>query len=103
LAGECLFPVSRKLKSKPKKPVFEGEIDADSDLYEILRDIRNEIAGRRRKPPYTIFSNAVLARLADATPVTREEAETIKGIGPRNSRDLPKLLDAISKWREENL
>ncbi len=103
LAGESLFPVSRKLKRKPEKPVFEEEVDADSDLYEILRDIRNEIAGRRRKPPYTIFSNAVLARLADATPVTREEAETIKGIGPRNSRDLPKLLDAISKWREENL
>jgi ATP-dependent DNA helicase RecQ len=98
-----LFPAKRKPKKQVSKVIEEECLNADSDLYEQLREIRNEIAQRRRKPAYTIFSNAVLARLADATPVTREEAETLKGIGPKNSRDLPKFLEAIKQWREENL
>ena len=97
------YPIWNNIASSIQlEKVFEEELDSDSDLYDILRGIRNEIAQRRRRPPYTIFSNAVLARLADAAPVTREEAESLKGIGPKNSRDLPRFIEAINQWRSEN-
>ncbi|MCF6175064.1 MAG: RecQ family ATP-dependent DNA helicase [Victivallaceae bacterium] len=96
--------MSPQRRTSQRQPaLFDEELNANHDLYEKLRGIRNEMAQRRQQPAFTIFSNAVLSRLAEAAPVTRTEAETLKGIGPKNSSRLPAFLDAIKAWRDETL
>lgn len=76
-----------------------GEMD---DLFERLRDVRNELAAKRHRLPFQILTNKVLKDLAAQAPLTVEEAQSIKGIGPRKSKTvLPPMLDAIKQWRQE--
>ena len=73
------------------------------DLYERLRQLRNEMANDRGVPAYQILSNAALQALAEQRPVTQEEALGVKGIGPSKARTVvPDFLDEIAAWREDN-
>ena len=79
-------------------PVVAG----DSDLYERLQKLRNEMATKRGWPAFKILNNGTLRELADQAPLTVEEASEIKGIGPKKARTiLPHFLREIAAWREQ--
>ncbi len=103
LDNQPLLPIAGKPKSSRVKTAVNEALAENHDLYETLREIRNEIAQQRHQPAYTIFSNSALSGLAESAPVTRAEAEQLKGIGPKNSSNLPRFLDAIKAWRNETL
>jgi ATP-dependent DNA helicase RecQ len=54
----------------------------DPELFELLRGLRRDIAGRENVPAYIVFSDAVLRSLAERRPRTPEEMLDVPGIGP---------------------
>mgnify|MGYP002642316435 CR=1 FL=1 len=72
------------------------------DLFERLRAVRREIANRKGLPAYAVLSDQALAGLAEAKPVTAEEAQRIKGVGPKKAASvIPRFLEEIEVWRRE--
>jgi ATP-dependent DNA helicase RecQ len=106
LAGTKVVPMEFA-DSASAKSAAPRESDApagagDSDLYERLQKLRNQMAGRRGVPPFKVLNNGTLRELAARAPVTVEEAKDIKGIGPKVTRSiLPHFLKAIISWRQE--
>jgi ATP-dependent DNA helicase RecQ len=89
-------------RSREKKEKASGDFSSGGDLYEKLRELRNQIADRRGVPAYQILTNESLAELASARPVTPGEAAGIKGVGPVKLRTVvPEFLKLISQWRRD--
>ncbi len=63
----------------PEQPTLSGE--AETRLRR-LEAWRREIAAADGVPPYIVFSNDTLAKIAAANPRTLDELDTIKGVGP---------------------
>jgi ATP-dependent DNA helicase RecQ len=103
LDNQPLLTTQRKVKTSHSQTQDTGILTENSDLYEKLREIRNKIAQQCHQPAYTIFSNTALTGLAETAPVTRAEAEKLKGIGPKNSSRLAPFLEAIKTWRKETI
>lgn len=104
LDNQPLLPVkTSQVNQKVPQTSTAETFNTNNDLYEKLREIRNKIANQSQQPAYTIFSNAALASLAKYVPLTRAEAEKLKGIGPKNSSRLPIFLEAIKAWRDETV
>jgi superfamily II DNA helicase RecQ len=68
--------------SQPSAPEETGS-EVDEDLYERLCDWRLEVARENKLPPYVVFHNTVLRRIAAHRPATLDDLEAIKGIGPK--------------------
>jgi ATP-dependent DNA helicase RecQ len=104
--------VTTEKKSPPVKKrisLFQAETDngndfeiKNSDLFEKLRELRKDIARKKRTKPFRVTTDAVLIELVRTTPATPEESMQIKGIGEKLARKtIPKFLDAITEWRDE--
>jgi ATP-dependent DNA helicase RecQ len=80
-------------RQAPVKKVAET-----SELFEILRAVRSELAREQNLPPYMIFSDNTLKELADKQPQNRLEFLAIKGVG-QNKLDKygEAFLKALSK------
>lgn len=62
---------------------------------------RDEIARRRNWPPFKIFSDQTLARLAALAPRRREDLYGVKGLSSRLvDRDGDRLIEAVAAGRE---
>lgn len=110
--AETEFRTSVKKKTAPAKKgpsLFQTNTEngddieiKNSDLFEKLRELRKEIARKKRSKPFRVISDAVLLELVRNTPATPEESTQIKGIGEKLAKKtIPKFLDAIHEWREE--
>lgn len=53
----------------------------DTQLFNILRSIRKELAEKQNVPPYVIFSDATLREMATYYPKNKREFSNIKGVG----------------------
>ena len=94
---------------KKKTMLFQPEVDngndfeiKNSDLFEKLRELRKEIARKKRTKSFRVITDAVLVELVRATPANPDEAIQIKGIGEKSTKKtIPKFLDTINEWREK--
>jgi ATP-dependent DNA helicase RecQ len=59
----------------------------DADLFERLRQWRREVAARRGVPPYVVFHDATLIRIAAALPRSAVALEAISGVGQRRAAE----------------
>ena len=106
LRGEitpCLLkPMVRKeRKPKEQKAARESWQDVDRDLFEELRLLRREIAGRKRVPAYVVFGDAALRDMARQKPATPDEFLAVHGVGEAKCRQYAKLfLAAIASYTE---
>lgn len=80
--------------SQPTAPEESG-IDVDEYLYEGLCDWRLEVARENKLPPYVVFHNTVLRRIAAHRPATLDELEAIKGIGPKKREEYGLAILAV--------
>lgn len=64
---------------KEKKAAYKAQ--TDSELYELLRMKRLELAKAENVPAYIIFSNATLSDMAKKAPETYEAFLTVSGVG----------------------
>ena len=55
--------------------------EVDTALFEKLRNLRLAIARASHIPPYTVFSDKVLAVMAREKPTTQAEFGTLYGVG----------------------
>ncbi|WDE97657.1 RecQ family ATP-dependent DNA helicase [Lentisphaera profundi] len=67
---------SRAIEAIQRKQKIEG-----GDLYEELRQLRNELAKRDDVEPWLVLSNAALKALEDGKPVDLDGFRKIKGVG----------------------
>ncbi len=63
-----------------KSSTYEA-IPFNMTLFNILRDLRRELASEQNLPPYIIFSDASLKEMATYYPRTKAEFSQIKGVG----------------------
>lgn len=75
----------------------------DPELYNILRDLRKNIAKRLNLPPYVVFQDFSLEAMATTYPVTLEELSNISGVGAGKAKRFgEEFIDVIKKHVEEN-
>ncbi|MFD2213034.1 DNA helicase RecQ [Metabacillus endolithicus] len=69
-----------------KTPVFKKEklvissIESDDELFEVLKNIRRELASEHRVPPYIIFSDSSLKDMSNKCPINESEFLEVKGV-----------------------
>ncbi|MEZ4924071.1 MAG: DNA helicase RecQ [Crocinitomicaceae bacterium] len=82
----------RELKKKEEKKT--GSVN--SELYNILKDWRKELAVQNSVPAYVIFNDATLGSLATVQPTTIEQLHQISGLGKvkidRFGKDLIEII-----------
>ncbi len=70
-------------KTREAKALPEG---VDSGLFEMLRQLRKEIAAEKKLPPYMIFGDATLAGLAAIRPDSVAAFRGVPGIGDNKAK-----------------
>lgn len=70
---------TKTVKARPKVQAVEGD---KKTLFEILRQLRKELARKERIFPYQVFSDTVLIDMVKHRPRTLEALSEIKGVGP---------------------
>lgn len=99
---------------KPAKPAKQKRtqgVAADSwegvhrELFEVLRDLRRDLAQARGVPAYIIFGDAPLRDMARRRPSTKSSLQYVKGVGERKLQDFGEIfVDCIVKFcRQENV
>ena len=84
-------------------PKERGVIPDDSDLFDLLRTRRTELAAAKRMPPYRIFSDSTLLEMAERKPMTRDELLEVSGVGEyKMKRYGQDFLDVIAEYIAES-
>ena len=84
--NKTLMMKQRKEQEEPPKVSSSAQpvvhlSEGDRELYDILRDLRLELARKSGVPPYVVFSNAVLTDMAAQKPQTMTQFRRISGVG----------------------
>ena len=101
--GQCLLyrevtPPSAKRKRSTLRDSFSVTID--SDLFDVLRDIRLRLARERGVPPYVIFHDTTLRDMVVRRPKTLDDLHEVYGVGAKKAADFgDAFLDAIRTFR----
>jgi len=77
---EVTIAVNDEMLKKKKSAVSDYTV-FDKDLFEILRKLRKEIAGRDHLPPYIVFSDVSLKEMAMRLPQDYDSFMEINGVG----------------------
>jgi len=80
-----------------------GTAAADPKLFEMLMDVRKQVAGEKKLPPFVIFLENSITDMATNYPTTMEELERIQGVSKGKALKYGrKFIDLIAKYVEEN-
>ncbi|NDC77459.1 MAG: DNA helicase RecQ [Chitinophagia bacterium] len=80
-----------------------GPATVDTTLFEMLKDLRKQVAKEKKLPPFVIFLENSLEDMATQYPTTLEELERISGVSKGKAiRYGNKFVDLISRYVEEN-
>ena len=80
-----------------------GPASTDPVLFEMLKDLRKQIAKEKNLPPFVIFLENSLEDMATNYPTTLQELEKIQGVSKgKTIRYGKKFVELIAKYVEEN-
>jgi ATP-dependent DNA helicase RecQ len=79
-------PAARKKKRRVRTPVEDTWEGVDEELFMLLRDLRKQIADKRRAPAYVIFTDAALRDMARRRPSDVAGFLAVKGVGETRCR-----------------
>ena len=83
--------------------VSNGPATTDPELFEILKNLRKQIAKEKNLPPFVIFLENSLEDMATNYPTTLDELEKIAGVSKGKAlRYGRKFVDLIANYVEEN-
>ncbi|WP_346817312.1 DNA helicase RecQ [Bacillus paramobilis] len=86
-----------------KERVETKQIVQDHPLFEVLREVRKEIAQGEGVPPFVIFSDQTLKDMCAKMPQSESELLTVKGIGEHKLVKYGShFLQAVQHFIEEN-
>jgi ATP-dependent DNA helicase RecQ len=98
LYREVAPPSSRKRSRSSVRDTFT--VSADSDLFDVLRDVRLRLARARGVPPYVIFHDTTLRDMVERRPKTIDDLHEVYGVGAKKAADFgDAFLDAIRTYR----
>ena len=99
---------TRKAKEPEKKKKAargkntDGQTSIGSELFEVLRKLRMEIARENSVPPYIVFSDKTLIDMCVKLPATEEEFLEVSGVGENKLKKYGKqFLEAITEFQQE--
>ncbi|RRN71618.1 DNA helicase RecQ [Peribacillus simplex] len=96
-AGREVLLGQKKVLRKEIKKV--SSISVDHGLFNELRQLRKELAGKENVPPFIIFSDASLKDMAVKLPKTEQEFLEVKGVGTQKfERFGAVFLEGISHY-----
>jgi ATP-dependent DNA helicase RecQ len=76
--------------------------DDETELYDMLKELRSSLAKENRVPPFVIFSNATLADMARKKPVNLTDFKKVSGVGEIKASWYGKdFLSTIKKFMEK--
>lgn len=79
------------------------ELDYDENLFNVLRDLRMQIARENNIAPFIVFSDASLKQMAHNFPLDAESMLNISGVGLNKfDRYGNNFINVISKYVKEN-
>jgi ATP-dependent DNA helicase RecQ len=88
-------------KANGEQPVLKLA-EEDRELYELLRELRKQLAAKAEVAPFVVFSNATLAEMAAKKPKTVTEFRRISGVGELKASWYGKpFTEAIRKYLQE--
>lgn len=91
-------------KEKPKKSrasVIDGTVNIE--LFELLRELRNDIANENDLVHYQIFTQKALYEICEVLPVTKNQLLAINGFGKvRVEKYGTQILEVIKAYCDEN-
>jgi superfamily II DNA helicase RecQ len=98
-AGRPAIACNKQVAAQPATRAQSGDLtDYDQALFEQLRAWRLEKAKELSRPPYIIFHDSVLKRIAASRPTSLGELAAIQGIGPRKLEQYgPAVLDIVGR------
>ena len=79
--GKTVQMLVRKEEKQQEKINSSKLTGSDADLYDVLRELRADLAREAGVPPFVIFSNATLADMAKKKPVTTSQFKKVSGVG----------------------
>jgi ATP-dependent DNA helicase RecQ len=88
-----------------EETALDGAAPAVSDpkLFEMLKDLRKQIAKEKKLPPFVIFLESSLEDMATQYPTTLEELEKISGVSKGKAiRYGKRFVEIIARYVEEN-
>jgi ATP-dependent DNA helicase RecQ len=81
------IPLTKPREAPRPRTERVGEIECDEALFEKLRILRKRLADEHGVPPYIVFGDVSLRRMARDYPTTDSEFLGISGVGDRKLRD----------------
>ena len=79
--GKTVQMLVRKEEKQQEKINSSKLTGSDADLYDVLRELRADLAREAGVPPFVIFSNATLADMAEKKPLTTSQFKKVSGVG----------------------
>lgn len=99
LGQKGLAVLRNREKVWQKRPDRKPEAPVDSSLFEALRKLRKEIAGREKVPPYVVFADSTLRELSECRPTDERAMLSVKGVGEiKFSRYGAEFLQVIRQY-----
>lgn len=95
---------------KPKTDTLSGkqyenkaDLEYDQELFEVLRNLRKEIAEEQNVPPFVIFGDKSLQEMAYYLPITEEDFSKMHGVGASKLKKFgQKFIKIIKEYKKEN-
>ncbi len=102
LKNKKVFGIVKEQKSAPLKPK-QKDLNYDTELFEILRTKRWNLAEERGIPAYIIFSDKSLMEMAAYLPTDKISLLNINGVGMKKYESYGKIfLNIIKMYRDKN-
>lgn len=101
---QVTMPVRKEpVHSAPTHPAASKLSYEETDLYEVLRQLRAKLAEESNVPAYVVFSNATLQDMARKKPVTMTQFRKISGVGELKANWYGKaFLEEIKNYLEDH-
>jgi ATP-dependent DNA helicase RecQ len=88
---------------KGKKKATKRETNANGDLFETLRQLRQRIAKEEKVPAYIIFNDKSLKEMASDMPETENQFLAISGVGMQKFESFgEEFIESIKKFKGNN-
>lgn len=84
IAFVTLSSIEQRAKEQAEASIQKSaKQTVDEELFEILRELRRDIAKRQDIPPYLVFNDATLTEMASQKPMTKEAMKMITGVADK--------------------
>ena len=99
--------IQMKIEVEPEVPVVSSNAAKlpaeDTDLFDVLKELRAVLAKEAGIPAYVVFSNATLTDMAKKKPKTMSEFRKVSGVGELKAAWYgTAFLDCIKNYETEN-